>query len=116
MPAISLVKLPTLPYVYSTTTPATINTCQLITLPNVTGVNVTIHNRDKASKTLRISYDTTLTQGGAAPAMYYTIDSDISTTLDKAALSGFTGANTLAVFSDSASVNVELLFTSTTGK
>jgi hypothetical protein len=116
MPAISLAKLPTLPYVYSTTTPATINTCQIITLPNCTGVNMTLHNRDKASKSLRCSWDPTLTQGGAAPSMYFTLDNDMQTTLDKAALSGFTASNQLAVFSDSASVNIELLFTSTTGK
>jgi hypothetical protein len=116
MPAISLAKLPTMPYVYSTTTPATINTCQIITLPNCTGVNLTLHNRDKASKSLRCSWDPTLTQGGSAPSMYFTLDNDIQITLDKYALSGFSASNQLAVFSDSASVNLELLFTSTTGK
>jgi hypothetical protein len=116
MPAISLAKLPTLPYVYSTTTPATINTCQIITLPNCTGLTLTLHNRDKASKNLRISYDPTLTQGGTAPAMYFTLDNDVQIALNKAALSGFTASNQLAVFSDSASVNVELMFTSTAGK
>jgi hypothetical protein len=116
MPAISLTKLPTIPYVYSAITPASINTCQLVNLPNVSGVTLTLHNRDKASKALRISFDPTLTQGGAAPSMYMTIDNDISITLDKSALSGFTASSQLALFSDSASVNFELLFSTTIGK
>jgi hypothetical protein len=53
MPAVSLSSLPAIPYVYSGTTPAAVNTCQLITVPNVPGVSIVIHNRDKASKALR---------------------------------------------------------------
>ena len=67
MPAVNVSNLPTIPYVYSGTTPATINTCQLVTIPNVPGVAVILHNRDKASRELRISFDPALTQGGAAP-------------------------------------------------
>ena len=110
MPAINLATLPSLPYVYSLTTPATNNTCQLVTLPNVPGVMVTIHNRDKASKSLRTSYDSTLTQGGAAPAMYAVIDTPDTYYLDGTGWSGFPAASQLALFSDSASVNVELIF------
>ena len=110
MPAINLSTLPSLPYVYALTTPATINTCQLITLPNVPGVMLTLHNRDKASKALRISYDSTLTQGGAAPAMYATIDTPDTYYLDGTGWSGFAPATQLAIFSDSASVNCELVF------
>lgn len=110
MPAINLSTLPSLPYVYSLTTPAAVNTCQLITLPNVPGVMLTIHNRDKASKALRTSYDSTLTQGGAAPSMFATIDQPDTYYLDGTGWSGFGAATQLALFSDSASVNVELIF------
>lgn len=110
MPTVNLSSIPTLPYVYSLTTPATINTCQLITLPNIPGIMLTLHNRDKASKTLRVSYDSTLTQGGAAPAMYATIDSPEAYYLDGTGWSGVNAATTLAIFSDSASVNCELIF------
>ena len=110
MPAIDLSNLPSLPYVYALTTPATINTCQLITLPNRPGVMLTLHNRDKASKSLRISYDSTLTQGGAAPAMYATINDPEGYYLDGTGWSGFAAASQLAIFSDSASVNCELVF------
>ena len=111
MPALNLSKLPTLPYVANAATPVAINTCQIITIPNVSGVVLTLHNRDKASKSLRISFDTTLTQGGAAPATYYTVDTDTSFMLDRVGISGFTASTQLAIFSDSASVNCELLFT-----
>lgn len=111
MPAISLSSLPSLPYIYSLTTPGTINTCQLVTLPSVPGLMLTLHNRDKVSKSLRISFDATLTQGGAAPAMYATIDDPHSMYLDGTAWSGVNPSTQLALFSDSASVNVELIFT-----
>lgn len=110
MPAINLSTLPSLPYVYALTTPATINTCQLITLPNVPGVMLTLHNRDKASKAVRVSFDSALTQGGAAPAMYATIDQPDTYYLDGTGWSGFAPATQLAIFSDSASVNCELIF------
>lgn len=111
MPAINLSTIPTLPYVYSTTTLAGINTCQLVTLPTVPGVMLTIHNRDKTSKALRISFDPALTQGGAAPSMFRSIDDPCTLYLDGTAWSGIAGASQLALFSDSASVNFELLFT-----
>jgi len=110
MPAINLSTLPSLPYVYSLTTPATTNTCQIVTLPNVPGIMLTVHNRDKASKPMRISYDSTLTQDGAAPAMYATIDTPDTYYLDGTGWSGFAAATQLALFSSSASVNCELVF------
>lgn len=112
MPAVDLSLLPSIPYVYSGTTPAAINTCQLITIPNRPGVLLTIHNRDKASKSLRVSFDSTLTQGGAAPSMYMTLNDPHDIYIDGAGWSGFNGTYTLAFFSDSASVNYELLFSS----
>ena len=110
MPAVNLAILPSIPYVYSGTTPATINTCQLVTLPSVSGVNIVLHNRDKAAKALRVSFSPSLTQDGAAPSMFFTINDPIVIKTDTSAASGFQLASTLALFSDSASVNYELLF------
>ena len=110
MPAVSLTILPGIPYVYSGTTPAATNTCQLVQLPSVPGVSIIIHNRDKASKALRISFAAALTQDGTAPSMYFTIGEPIAIKADSSAHSGFQGAHTLALFSDSASVNYEILF------
>lgn len=109
MPAVSLANIATVPYVYSNGTPSTVNTCQIVTLPNTRGLILVIHNRDKASKALRVSWDPTLTQGGAAPATFLTIGDPIEITLDNSSESGLQPATQLALFSDSASVNFELL-------
>ena len=109
MPAVSLTTLPTIPYVYSATTTATINKCQIITLPSGT-VGLTVHNRDKATKALRISFATDLVQDGNAPAVFFTIDDPILLDLGPASRVGFPAPTQLAIFSDSASVNYELLF------
>lgn len=113
MAAVNLATLPAIPYVYSGTTPVAVNTCQLVTIPSVPGVSVTVHNRDKASKALRISFSSALTQDGAAPSMYFTVGEPITIKADSSAHSGFQPAHTLALFSDSASVNYELIFTPT---
>jgi len=110
MPAVTLSTLPAIPYVYSGTTPAAVNTCQIITVPAVPGVSIIIHNRDKASKALRMSYDSTLTQDGASPSMFFTVGEPVIIKADSSAHSGFQPAQKLALFSDSASVNYELLF------
>ena len=110
MPAVTLTTLPGIPYVYSGTTPSTTNTCQLVQLPAVPGVGIIIHNRDKAAKALRISFESSLTQGGAAPSLFFTINDPIQIKADSSHHSGFQGAHTLALFSDSASVNYEILF------
>jgi len=110
MPAVNLALLPGIPYVYSGTTPSTINTCQLVTLPSVSGVTILLHNRDKAAKALRVSFGSTLTQGGAAPSEFFTDNDPIQIKADSSAASGFQLASTLALFSDSASVNYEILF------
>ena len=113
MPAVNLELLPTIPYVYSGTTPSTTNTCQLVTIPSVPGVGVTIHNRDKASKSLRVSFDPTLTQDGAAPAMFFTVETPLQIKADSAAHSGFQSAHVLALFSAHANTNYEIIFTPT---
>lgn len=105
-----MASLPSIPYVYSGTTPASANTVQLITLPNRTGVLLVIHNRDKASKTLRISFDATLTQDGAAPSVFFTVEDPMQIHMDHATISGFQHSVTLALFSSHASTNYELIF------
>ena len=110
MPAVTLTILPGIPYVYSGTTPAATNTCQLVQLPTVPGVGIVIHNRDKASKALRVSFNSALTQDGAAPSLFFTITDSIQIKTDTSAHSGFQLSSTLALFSDSASVNYEILF------
>ena len=110
MPAVNLAILPTIPFVQSGTTPATINTCQLVTLPAVPGVAIILHNRDKASKALRVSFSPSLTQDGASPSMFFTVNDPIVIKADNSHQSGFQGAHTLALFSDSSAVNYELMF------
>ena len=110
MPAVNLTTLPGIPFVHSGTTPSTHNTCQLVTLPSVPGVAIIIHNRDKASKALRVSFASTLTQGGAAPSEFFTVGEPLQIKADSSHHSGFQGAHTLALFSDSASVNYEIIF------
>ena len=108
MPAVSLTTLPTIPYVYSATTTATINKCQIITLPSGI-VGLTVHNRDKSTKALRISFATDLVQDGNSPAVFFTIDDPILLDLGPASRVGFPAPTQIALFSDSASVNYELL-------
>lgn len=110
MPAVNLSLLPEIPYVHSGTTPSTTNTCQLVQLPSVPGVAIIVHNRDKASKTLRVSFASTLTQDGAAPSEFFTVGEPLQIKADSSHHSGFQGAHTLALFSDSHSVNYELIF------
>jgi len=110
MPAVNLTTLPTIPYVYSGTTPAAVNTCQLVTIPHVPGVAIIIHNRDKASRELRVSFDPALTQDGAAPSMFFTCGEPLQIKADSSAHSGFQPASQLALFSPNASTNYEIIF------
>jgi hypothetical protein len=110
MPTIDLRTLPSLPYVYSGTTPATINTCQVFLLPVQRGVQVTVHNREKASKTLLLSFDGTLTQDGTAPSMGFSISEPTHIATDAASGVGFQPVTQMALWSGSASTTYELLF------
>lgn len=110
MPAVNLSTLPGIPFVHSGTTPSSVNTCQLVQLPSVPGVAIILHNRDKSSKALRVSFASTLTQDGAAPSEFFTVGEPLQIKADSSAHSGFQGAHTLALFSDSASVNYEIIF------
>jgi len=109
MPAVNLQTLPTIPYVYSGTTTATVNKCQVIQIAT-SAVSLTVHNRDKAAKALRMSFDPALTQDGNAPSVFFTVDSPLVLDLGPHAASGFPAVTQLALFSDSASVNYELIF------
>jgi hypothetical protein len=113
MPAIDLRSIPTIPHVHSATTTSTVNKCQIVQIPtNIQGVGLIIHNRDKASKSLRVSFAPDLVQDGSAPTMYFTIGDPLELRLDHSAASGFQPATQIAFFSDSASVNFELTFRS----
>lgn len=65
--------------------------------------------RDKASKTLRISFSPSLTDGGAAPSTWFTVHDPQAIPLEGIAESGFVATTQLALFSDSTSVNFEIL-------
>ena len=110
MPTIDLRTLPSLPYVYSGATPSTINTCQIILLPVLRGVQVTVHNRDKSSRTLLVSFSGALTQDGAAPSMGFTIGEPTHISTDAASGAGFQPITQIALWSGSASTTYELLF------
>lgn len=111
MPAIDLTVLPTIPYAYSATTPSTVNKCQIVMVPaNKHGIAIIIHNRDKASKALRVSFDPALVQDGNAPSIFFSIGEPLELTLNHAAASGFQPASHIAFFSDSSSVNFEIIF------
>jgi len=109
MPAVSLTTLPSIPYVFSGNT-GTANTCQIVTLPNRSGVVLVIHNRDQEQKPLRISFDATLTQDGEAPNIYFSIGDPLRIEMNSASFSGYPHSGTLALFSSQPNVNYELLF------
>ena len=109
MPAVALTTLPTIPYVYSGTTTSTVNKCQIVQIAT-SGVSLTVHNRDKASKTLRMSFDPALVQDGNAPTVFFSVDSPLVLDFAPSAASGFPAVTQLVLFSDSASVNYEMIF------
>lgn len=111
MAALDLSNITQLPQVAATTTPATANQVRLILLPTTGRYQVIVHNRDKASKDLRLSTDQTLTDGGAAPSVnYITIDNQWTFTVGHNLSTGKAVVQKLALFSTgSASVNIEIL-------
>lgn len=110
MPAVDLRVLPSLPYVYSGTTPVATDTCHVFLLPVQRGVQVTIHNRDKASKTLFVSFDGAVTQDGAAPAMGFSISEPTHIATDAASGVGFQPVTQMALWSIHSETTYELLF------
>jgi hypothetical protein len=110
MAALDLSGIKQYPYVSSTTTPGTSNLCRIILLPQGVSLQITLHNRDKATKGLAFSFDQTLTDGGAAPATYYSVSDPIRMKCSRNRISGFSGVTQVAVFAPShTSVNCEIL-------
>ena len=99
MPALDLTGVKQYPYVSSTTTPGTSGLCRVILLPQGVSLQITLHNRDKATKGLAFSYDQTLTDGGAAPATYFSISDPIHVKCSKNRISGFANVAQVAIFS-----------------
>jgi len=110
MPALDLSGIKQYPYVSSTTTPGTSGLCRIILLPQGVSLQITLHNRDKASKGLGFSYDQTLTDGGAMPATYFSVSDPIHMKCSRNRISGFSGVTQVAIFSPShTAVNCEIL-------
>ena len=111
MAALDLSAPTTLPLVAATLTPGTANLVRLVTLPSSGQYRLTIHNRDKTSKDLRLSTDQSLTDGGAAPAAnYITIDNQWTFTAGDNRTTGLAPVTKLALFSTGSTlVNIEIL-------
>ena len=110
MPALDLSGVKQYPYVSSTTTPGTSGLCRIILLPADVTLQITLHNRDKATKGLAYSFDQTLTDGGAAPATYFSVSDPIHIKCSKNRISGFANVTQVAVFSPAhTAVNCEIL-------
>jgi len=110
MAALDLSGIKQYPYVSSTTTPGTSNLCRIILLPQGVNLQITLHNRDKATKGLAFSFDQTLTDGGAGPATYFSVSDPVVMKCGRNRISGFSGVTQVAVFAPShTSVNCEIL-------
>ena len=112
MAALDLSNPSTLPLIASTATPGTAGQVRLITLPSTGQYQVSIHNRDSASKDLFISTDQTLTDGGAAPAStFISVQNHIWTfTVGDNRSTGLPKITKLALFSIThTAVNIEIL-------
>lgn len=99
MPALDLTTVTQFPFVSSTTTPGTANLCRIILLPDAASLKITVHNRDKSSKQLAFSFDQTLTDGGAAPATYFSVDDPCCIKVGPNRRTGFAKITQVAVFS-----------------
>lgn len=110
MPALDLSGITQYPYVSSTTTPGTSNLCRIILLPQNVSLQITLNNRDNATKGLAFSFDQTLTDGGAAPASFFSVADSVVMKCSRNRISGFSGVTQVAVFAPShTSVNCEIL-------
>jgi hypothetical protein len=110
MPALDLSGIKQYPYVSSTTTPGTSNLCRIILLPQGVSLQITLNNRDNATKGLAFSFDQTLTDGGAAPPTYFSVADSVVMKCSRNRISGFSGVTQVAVFAPShTSVNCEIL-------
>jgi hypothetical protein len=110
MAALDLSGITQYPYASSTTTPGTSNLCRIILLPQGVSVQITLHNRDKATKGLAFSFDQTLTDGGTAPATYFSVSDPVHIKCSRNRISGFAHVSQVAVFAPShTSVDCEIL-------
>lgn len=110
MPALDLSGVTQFPYTSSTTTPNTSNLCRIVLLPDGVPLKLTIHNREKATKGLAMSFDQSLTDGGAAPATYFTVDDPHFIRCGTNRRSGFASVTQVALFSPShTAVECEIL-------
>lgn len=102
MPALDLSGVTQYPYVSSTFTPGTAGLCRIILLPVNGSLQITLHNREKASKDLAFSFDQALTDGGAAPSTYMIVDgSSLTIKCGPNRRVGYAPVTQIAVFSPS---------------
>lgn len=99
-----------LPYVQVITT-GTSGFCTQINLPATRHMQLNLHNRDNATKNAMVSFDQTLTDGGAAPATGgWTIDQYLAYNTNGNAANGVASITKFFLFSTSHnSVVIEVL-------
>jgi hypothetical protein len=90
-----------LPHVQVITT-GTLNVVTQVNLPTLTHLALTLHNRDKATKESMVSFDQSLTDGGAAPASgAWTIDDYLNYNINGNGANGAASITKLFLFSPS---------------
>jgi hypothetical protein len=101
-----------LPHVQVITT-GTSGICTQINLPATRHLALNLHNRDNATKGAMVSFDQSLTDGGAAPAAgAWTIDQYLNYNVNGNGANGVASITKLFLFSPSHnSVVIELLLT-----
>ncbi len=101
-----------LPHVQVITT-GTSNFVTQVNLPTLTHLALNLHNRDKATKDAMVSFDQSLTDGGAAPATgAWTIDAYLSYNVNGNGANGVASVTKFFLFSPSHNaVVIELLLT-----
>jgi hypothetical protein len=99
-----------LPHVQVITT-GTSNVVTQVNLPTLTHLSLNLHNRNNATKEAMVSFDQTLTDGGAAPASgAWTIDAYLNYNITENGANGAARITKLFLFSPSHnSVVIELL-------
>ena len=101
-----------LPHVQVITT-GTSGICTQVNLPATRHMQLNLHNRDNATKGAMVSFDQTLTDGGAAPATgAWTIDAYLAYNVNGNGANGVASITKLFLFSSSHNaVVIELLLT-----
>lgn len=101
-----------LPHVQVLTT-GTANVVTQVNIPTTRHLQLNLHNRDQATKDAMVSFDQTLTDGGAAPAAgAWTIDQYLAYNINGNGANGMPSVTKFFVFSPSHNaVTVEILLT-----